>query len=582
MAGGPEKRDRSAARDSVASPMKAKPAEGRDVPAASAAPAGGPKDAKKAGSKKMALVGGAAEMVPLLILGYACYVGKFFYAQLYPTFGDFDENHNYIEKFTNRIPIGDELTVHLYLSSGTRASVARDAVPHWTYRFKYDQDSFEPGETVVMANVSEKLLTKNKNLWLTARTSTKEGQVFGEAHGKIVKYSKQKQKIMYWLLSGNVCVDGEKAYGTKKEPMVARGIPKIQVRLVYDRTAYPPPWKRQHYYPMVYVDEFWLTDDQLIKFNNTGQNQFPVDVHFGLMSAPRWRFQYMMERQIEAMASSFGEDSEDVVAMRDLFANTNSYLLLATMIVSVLHMIFEYLALKSDVQFWNKTDAETLKKFVSLRCVVLEILSNIVLLIYLYDQDSNVLLLVLSACQILVDCWKLTRVIKVSFHIKAYIIPCPSFESKVPTTGAEDYDKIALKYLSFILVPCVFGYAGYSAYYECHKGVVSYVLHVSASCVYALGFALMTPQLFINYRMKSVANLPWRRFIYRAINTFIDDLFAFIIKMPTMHRMSCFRDDIVFIIYLYQRHIYPIDKSRNFDEDLADEVAAGEAEKKDK
>lgn len=39
---------------------------------------------------------------------------------------------------------------------------------------------------------------------------------------------------------------------------------------------------------------------------------------------------------------------------------------------------------------------------------------------------------------------------------------------------------------------------------------------------------------------------------YKALNTFIDDLFAFIIKMPTLHRMSCFRDDIVFAIFLYQ------------------------------
>jgi len=42
----------------------------------------------------------------------------------------------------------------------------------------------------------------------------------------------------------------------------------------------------------------------------------------------------------------------------------------------------------------------------------------------------------------------------------------------------------------------------------------------------------------------------------RACNTFIDDLFAFIITMPGLHRMSVFRDDIVFFIYLYQRWIY--------------------------
>ena len=52
----------------------------------------------------------------------------------------------------------------------------------------------------------------------------------------------------------------------------------------------------------------------------------------------------------------------------------------------------------------------------------------------------------------------------------------------------------------------------------------------------------MTPQLFINYKLKSVAHLPWRMLSYKALNTFIDDMFAFVIKMPTMYRIGCFRD----------------------------------------
>ena len=52
----------------------------------------------------------------------------------------------------------------------------------------------------------------------------------------------------------------------------------------------------------------------------------------------------------------------------------------------------------------------------------------------------------------------------------------------------------------------------------------------------------MTPQLFINYKLKSVAHLPWRMLTYKALNTFIDDIFAFVIKMPTMYRIGCFRD----------------------------------------
>jgi hypothetical protein len=45
------------------------------------------------------------------------------------------------------------------------------------------------------------------------------------------------------------------------------------------------------------------------------------------------------------------------------------------------------------------------------------------------------------------------------------------------------------------------------------------------------------------------------------LNTFIDDMFAFIIKMPTMHRLSAFRDDVIFFIFLYQRWIYRVDKA---------------------
>lgn len=32
--------------------------------------------------------------------------------------------------------------------------------------------------------------------------------------------------------------------------------------------------------------------------------------------------------------------------------------------------------------------------------------------------------------------------------------------------------------------------------------------------------------------------------------------------MPLLHRLSCFRDDIVFVIYLYQRWIYSVDPNR--------------------
>lgn len=49
---------------------------------------------------------------------------------------------------------------------------------------------------------------------------------------------------------------------------------------------------------------------------------------------------------------------------------------------------------------------------------------------------------------------------------------------------------------------------------------------------------------------------------YKFLNTIIDDLFAFVIKMPILHRLAVFRDDVVFLVFLYQRWIYPVDKTR--------------------
>lgn len=105
-------------------------------------------------------------------------------------------------------------------------------------------------------------------------------------------------------------------------------------------------------------------------------------------------------------------------------------------------------------------------------------------------------------------------------------------------------------------------YTVYSAVYNEHKGWYSFILNTAVGGIYIYGFILMTPQLYINYKLQSVEHMPQRTLFYRFLNTIIDDLFSFIITMPTMHRLSCFRDDFIFVIYLYQRWYYRVDKTR--------------------
>jgi hypothetical protein len=122
---------------------------------------------------------------------------------------------------------------------------------------------------------------------------------------------------------------------------------------------------------------------------------------------------------------------------------------------------------------------------------------------------------------------------------------------------------LSSRWLLTLLSPLIVSYAAYSLVYEEHTGWYGWVVSSLYGFVFALGFVAMTPQLFVNYRLKSVENMAWRTLVYRALNTFIDDLFAFIITMPTLHRLSCFRDDIVFFVFLFQRWSYPTDPSRH-------------------
>ena len=138
----------------------------------------------------------------------------------------------------------------------------------------------------------------------------------------------------------------------------------------------------------------------------------------------------------------------------------------------------------------------------------------------------------------------------------------PASSRVLPLSHSVAYDEEAMAYLWMALYPVIVGYSVYSLAYDDHKSWYSWLLGSTVNFVYSFGFILMTPQLFINYKLKSTAHMPWKTFMYKALNTFIDDLFAFIIKMPTMHRLSCLRDDFIFLIYLYQRWAYGVDKKR--------------------
>eukprot|EP01043_Picozoa_sp_COSAG02_P048246 COSAG02_NODE_4722_length_5052_cov_9.256612_3_plen_101_part_00 len=79
--------------------------------------------------------------------------------------------------------------------------------------------------------------------------------------------------------------------------------------------------------PVVHCCLISLTMDPVWCKLTAVENGFDAAVSFDLMSSGRWRFQRQMEQSFKINEEVFGEDSEEMLQMRDLFANTHPYLL---------------------------------------------------------------------------------------------------------------------------------------------------------------------------------------------------------------------------------------------------------------
>lgn len=80
----------------------------------------------------------------------------------------------------------------------------------------------------------------------------------------------------------------------------------------------------------------------------------------------------------------------------------------------------------------------------------------------------------------------------------------PFFLHDVSTSQSKtkEFDDTATAHLLYLVAPLMVGYAAYSLLNQQHRGWYSWVLNSLVGFVYMFGFVMMTPQLFINYKVR--------------------------------------------------------------------------------
>uniref|UniRef100_A0AAQ4QG48 Lipid scramblase CLPTM1L n=1 Tax=Gasterosteus aculeatus aculeatus TaxID=481459 RepID=A0AAQ4QG48_GASAC len=315
--------------------------------------------------------------------------------------------------------------------------------------------------------------------------------------------------------------------------------------------------KKIDYLPLLFVDELSNRVKDLVEINSTSK-ELPLTISYDSISLGRLRFWIHMQDAVFSL-QQFGFTEKDADEIKGIFVDTNLYFLALTFLVAAFHLLFDFLAFKNDISFWKEKKSMV---GMSSKAVLWRCFSTIVIFLYLFDEHTSLLVLVPAGVGSIIEVWKVKKALKIQVSWKG---GKPTFlfgkldESERRT---EEYDTLAMKYLSFLLYPMCIGGAVYALIYLRYKSWYSWLINSLVNGVYAFGFLFMLPQLFVNYKVRFILVDYFDFFFCQAFNTFIDDVFAFIITMPTSHRLACFRDDVVFLIYLYQRWLYPVDKTR--------------------
>lgn len=86
-----------------------------------------------------------------------------------------------------------------------------------------------------------------------------------------------------------------------------------------------------------------------------------------------------------------GFSDKEIDDVKSMFADTHLYVFLTTMVVSFVHLLFDFLAFKNDVSFW-KNRKNTVG--ISVRSVMWRTFSQIVVFLYLLDENTSYLVLI--------------------------------------------------------------------------------------------------------------------------------------------------------------------------------------------
>merc|ERR1712241_433596 len=177
-----------------------------------------------------------------------------------------------------------------------------------------------------------------------------------------------------------------------------------------------------------------------------------ISITYQPLSMFKWQMYsaQQMRNRFNVMGNLMGEneDEQDQDSIKEAFLETNFYLLVITFVVSILHTVFEFLAFKNDIQFWNNRKS---MEGLSVRSVFFNVFQSLIVLLYVLDNETSTLIKISCFVGLCIEIWKINKVVDVSVdHDRQFlgIFPRIVFTDKgsYAESGTKEFDRMAFKY----------------------------------------------------------------------------------------------------------------------------------------
>jgi hypothetical protein len=391
-------------------------------------------------------------------------------------------------------------------------------------------------------------------------------------------------KIVKTRIKNGGGVSGGSISSFEYVPFLKYGRSSIRIRYIDEDRGYATvlaradgvqlqPLNSTHYRPILYVDELALQGRHAMELASPHvaqqESKPPVSLPIKLNTlspiVDTINRQVMSQFEMIEESGLFGDPSSSLGSeldeIRYFLSDERLYRFVISQIITTIHVWLDYAAFRDEVRFYSTKKSMA---GISTTTAVTQLLCSIIIFLYLMDGGQTSWIILFSVgSSVAADAWKAYKLFRPELSTKFPFIRSTRLFNETPNErSTAEYDKIAIRYMSYILYPLIGLWAIYSLQYDNYPSLWSWFISNAANGVYTFGFITLCPQLYINYRLKSVAHMPWKVFVYKIFNTFVDDAFAFLIEAPWKHRIMTLRDDVIFLVFLYQAYIYRVDKSR--------------------